>query len=307
MSSDQGFADSHAVPSGDPTRSTLLEPKPQAAPVEPDLHKGKVAIVTGGGWNIGRAVALALAARGARVIISSRNQDHLDDTARAAQAQDLYVRPHRADLSVPEEVDALVVDVVGEEGKPDILCCLAGGFGCGQPVQQSDPAEWLAVVTRNLFTTYLCARAVLPHMLERQRGDILTCAGGGAFFPMVGVHATAYASAKAAICRFTDQLFVEVMHVPGIRVNCIEPGMTWSPRDIARIEAEEEATGRPHPLREMNHPPGDGAALACFLLSPEARSLNGRILSVDEDWWKDPDKVRQVAESDLYRLRRTFL
>lgn len=283
-----------------------LTPKPEPAPIESELQRGKIAIVTGGGWNIGRAIALKLATEGARVIITSRNGDNLEMTAAQAHRKDLYIRPIVADLTKPEDVHRMIGDVLGEEGPPDILACMAGGFGCGVPIVDSDPLEWRDVLLRNLYTTYLSCRAVLPSMLERQRGDILTCAGGGAFFPMVGVNATAYASAKAGICRFTDQLYVEVMDMPAIRVNCMEPGMTWSPKDLERIVEEEKALGRPHPLREMNHPPEDGARLACFLLSPEARLLNGRILSVDEDWWLDPVKVKQVSETDLYRLRRTF-
>ena len=308
MNPSDGFPGSGEYGTGDPSESTVgeLTPKPQPAPVKPAQQKGKVAIVTGGGWNIGRAIALKLAREGARVVITSRNQANLEMTAAEAQRDNLYVRPIVADLMKPEDVHRMIGDVIGEEGPPDILACMAGGFGCGVPIIDSDPEEWLDVLLRNVYTTYLCCRAVLPSFLERQRGDILTCAGGGAFFPMVGVNATSYASAKAAICRFTDQLYVEVMDVPGIRINCMEPGMTWSPRDLERIEEDEKVSGRRHPLREMNHPPEDGARLACFLLSPEARCLNGRILSVDEDWWRDPSKVKEVSETDLYRLRRNF-
>ncbi|MCB9882649.1 MAG: SDR family oxidoreductase [Planctomycetes bacterium] len=268
---------------------------------------GRIAIVTGGGWNIGRAVALAFARSGARVTVASRNLVHLQETCAMGLDEGFELRAFAADLEDPEQVQALFSDVEESVGPVDLLACLAGGLGATQPCAETNPREWLSVVTRNLFTTYLCCRRALPQMLSRERGDILTCAGGGAFFPMIDAHATAYASAKAAICRFTDQLYAEHRSSKGLRINCMEPGMTLSPRDLEAIEAEEARTGSPHPAREHNHSPDDGAELALFLLSPGAAALNGRILSVDEDWWRDPERVRQVAETDLYRLRRTFL
>ncbi len=282
-------------------------PQLKPVPVEVDTLKGRVALVTGGGWNIGRAIALRLARDGATVIIASRNRDNLSETVEYARQRDLDLRSHVCDLTDPQGVEGLFRDIWASEGRVDILACLAGGFGAGAALPDTDPREWMGVFARNVYTTYLCCRKALPGMLERKRGDILTCAGGGAFFPMVGVHATAYASAKAAICRFTDQLYAENMEVPDLRINCIEPGMTLSPIDLERIEEEEKASGRPHPAREMNHSPEDGAELARFLLSPAAKILNGRILSVDEDWWRDPVAVQQVGKGDLYRLRRNYL
>jgi len=300
---DEGY--SEPIPGAD--CSTGLVPKEQPQKIEPDVLDGRVALVTGGGWNIGRAIALRLARDGARVIIASRNRQHLEETVTLGRREDLRIRYVEADLTDPNDVEDLFKSIIANELFVDILACVAGGFGAGQALHESDPREWMDVFSRNVFSTYLCCRSALPGMLERGRGDILTCAGGGAFFPMVGVHATAYASAKAAICRFTDQLYAEVIETPGIRINCFEPGMTLSPIDLMRIAEEEKATGHPHPAREHNHSPEDGARLARFLLSPGARGLNGRILSVDEDWWLDPRKLQEVIASDLYRLRRTYL
>lgn len=303
---DPGGAGSGDAPA-ESWQSSEATPALQATTKEPDTLAGRVALVTGGGWNIGRAIALRLAQDGATVIIASRNRSNLADTVEYARQRDLDVRSHVVDLTDPKGVDDLFRDIYASEGHVDILACIAGGFGAGNSLPETDPREWMDVFARNVFSTYLCCRAALPGMLEKKRGDILTCAGGGAFFPMVGVHATAYASAKAAICRFTDQLYAEYMEIPGLRINCIEPGMTLSPIDLERIREEERNTGRPHPAREMNHSPDDGAELARFLLSPAARVLNGRILSVDEDWWREPSVVQQVASGDLYRLRRTYL
>ena len=296
---------SEPIPGG--ALATEETPQLQPEPPEAASLSNRVAVITGGGWNIGRATSLALARAGAKVVITSRNRTNLEETVALAKAEDLEMRCIQADLTDDEQVERVFEDVAGAEGEADILCAIAGGYGAAQAVTEGDAKEWLDVLLRNLYATYLCCRAALPPMLSKKRGDILTFAGGGAFFPMVGTHATAYASAKAGICRFTDQLYAEHMEVQGLRINCVEPGMTLSPLDLAQIEAEERRTGQKHPAREHNHPPEAGAELVEFLLSPAARAINGRILSVDDDWWRDPERVQAVAQTDLYRLRRNFL
>jgi NAD(P)-dependent dehydrogenase (short-subunit alcohol dehydrogenase family) len=138
----------------------------------------------------------------------------------------------------------------------------------------------------------------------RAAGTIVTCAGGGALFPMEGAHATAYAAAKAGVCRLTDQLALEVRH-EGMRVNCLLPGPTWDEERLRAVEAEERASGRPHPGRAMNRAPEEAAELALFLASEASAPLSGRIVSVDDEWWRDPERVRAVqADLHAYCLRR---
>ena len=91
-------------------------------------------------------------------------------------------------------------------------------------------------------------------------------------------------------------------------MNCLQPGLVWSPDRLREVEEEERRTGQPHPQREHNHPPEDAAELAGFLASDESAPMTGRLVSVDDTWWRDPDKVRQVSESlHLYCLRRVEL
>ena len=121
---------------------------------------------------------------------------------------------------------------------------------------------------------------------------------------MLGTPLLAYACAKAAVCRLTDQLTAELWET-GIRVNCLDPGLVWSPETIAAVEAEEARTGRTHPNREVNRPPEHAAELALWLASDRSAPLRGRLVSVHDSWWRDPEQVARVHETvHLYRLRR---
>ncbi|MFQ5507037.1 MAG: SDR family NAD(P)-dependent oxidoreductase, partial [Planctomycetota bacterium] len=190
----------------DPSTTKTI-PKPEPLLLEPENLEDRVVVVTGGGWNIGRAIALRCAHQRATVIICSRNEKNLLATVEAAAEADLNVRHVVLDIKDPDSVASEFEEIIATESRIDVLACMAGGFGAGKPLHETDPGEWLDVVLRNLYGTFLCCRAVLPGMIERRQGDILTCAGGGAFFPVIGLNATAYACAKAAICRFTDQLY----------------------------------------------------------------------------------------------------
>jgi 3-oxoacyl-[acyl-carrier protein] reductase len=266
--------------------------------------EGRVAIVTGGGWNVGRAIARRFAAEGAEVVVASRNAANLDETVRTIRAEGGDALAVPTDCTALAEVERLVARTVERHGTVDVLAAIAGGGGGYEPIDTIDPALWERVVRQNLFATFYAVRAVLPILRAKNAGSILTCVGGGAFFPMLGVHMTAYACAKAGVARLTDQLTAELWET-GIRVNAIEPGMTWSPETLAKIEADERRTGRRHPDRTRNHPPEHAAELAAFLVSDESLPLRGRLVSTDEDWWRDPAKVRAVGETvHLFRLRR---
>ena len=264
----------------------------------------QVCVVTGGGWNIGRAVALGFSRAGAKVVVASRHLENLQGVVGEIQASGGEGLAVPTDVTRLAEVENLVEQAVATFGTVDILVAAAGGGGAQAPIDQVSPDEWYSVHAKNLHGTFHGARCVLPIMLAKNQGVILTFSGGGAFFPMLGHHLTAYATAKAAICRFTDQLQAELLDT-GIRVNCIEPGMVWSKDRLAQVEAEEARTGKPHPDRQHNRPPEDAAELALFLASEPGSVLRGRVISVLDSWWRNPDRVRAVEETvHLYRLRR---
>ncbi len=267
----------------------------------------QVAIVTGGGWNVGRAVAERFAAEGAAVVVASRTAARLAETVTAIETAGGRALAVPTDVTKEEQVAALVDTTVRHFGTVDVLAALAGGGLEHRPLEEVSLALWEHVFAVNVRSTFLCARAVLPILRAKNRGSILTCAGGGAFFPMLGPEYNAYACAKAAVCRFTDQLTAELWET-GIRVNGLTPGKVLNADRLREIEAEEQRTGVVHPERQGNRPPHDAAELALWLVSEQSAPLRGRIVSVDDDWWRDPDAVARVdATVHAYRLRRADL
>lgn len=237
---------------------------------------GRVVLVTGGGWNLGRAVAERLASAGARVALASRNAERLGETANALRSAGHEALAVPMDCTDSEQVTAGVATIASQLGPVDALAAFAGGGGVPAEIDAGDPDEWWRTVEQNVRTAQLATRAVLPTMRERNAGTILYAVGGGAFFPVVGVPISAYACAQAALCRLTDQLAVDLFDT-GIRVNALEPGNVGSPGEATALASAAE--------------------LAQWLLSDASRPLTGRSVSVLDDWWRDPARVREVAES----------
>lgn len=262
----------------------------------PRWLEGRVAIVTGGGWNIGRAIARRFAAEGARVVVAGRRLERLAETVRSIEAEGGTALAVVTDVTRDAETKALAARTIETFGTIDVMAAIAGGGWPYQSIEEIDPEAWDQVIRQNLTGTFLCARAVLPTFRAKDAGVILTCAGGGAFFPVLGVPFSGYACAKAAVCRFTDQLTAELWDTK-IRVNCLEPGMVWDEEKLARVRVDEERSGALHPMRAQNHSPEEAAELALWLVSAQSGALRGRSVSVNDTWWRDPEKVAAVDAS----------
>ncbi len=264
----------------------------------------RVAIVTGGGWNIGRAIACRFAAEGAKVLVSARRRELLEETAHTIEAEGGRCVVFPADLGDPTQAQAMVDHALSAFGRVDVVAAMAGGGSVYAPIDVVEPATFASIVGQNVLTAFHTIRAVMPHYRTRNRGVVITAAGGGAFFPWLGVTAAAYACAKAAVCRLTDQVQAEVLDT-GIRLNALEPGMVWTADKLAAVAAEEARTGVPHPARVNYRPPEAAAELAAWLASDESAAMQGRCVSVYDDWWRDPARVQRVAQTvHHYRLRR---
>ena len=269
--------------------------------------KGKVAIVTGAGRGIGKAIALAFAGEGADVVVVSRTITKVMETARKLQALGYRALAMKVDVSDREEVENMVSSVIQQFSKVDILVNNAGIQGPIGLITESNPDQWLKTVTINLGGTFLCSRAVLPIMMKHRQGKIINLSGGGATSPRP--YFTAYAASKAAVVRFTETLAEEVKEF-NIQVNAIAPGAVntrmleevIAAGEIAGVKALAEAKRQ---LETGGTPPEKAAALAIFLASEESNGLTGRLISaVWDDWGGMARQVKTIISTDLYTLRR---
>lgn len=246
---------------------------------------GRVAIVTGASGRIGAAIGRRLARDGARVVVTGRRATALQETSARIAADGGEVLALPADAADPGQVRDLVAATVRRFGTVDVLAAIAGGQDPGRSIADLDLRAWESVFRSNVTTAFVCAQAVLPILRSKQRGTILTCAGGGAFLPSLGAPILAYACAKAALCRFTDQLTAELWDEPGVRVNCLDPGAVGDDATLAEV-----------------------AELAAFLAGDASTPLRGRLLSTHDAWWRDRRRIAEVdATVHLYRLRRHTL
>ena len=183
---------------------------------------GKVAIVTGAGSGIGRAIAIGLAGEGAAVVVADVNAEAAGDVAMHIAARAL---PVECDVSDTSQVNSMVDAAVKQLGRIDILVNNAGR-AVGGPVAKMTDEDWDSLFDTNLRGTFLCTRAVLQHMIPQQSGVIVNTASG------LGMRAQAYTAAygasKAAVIHFTRIVASEVARY-GIRVNAFTPGVTDTP------------------------------------------------------------------------------
>src|SRR6266542_304408 len=187
--------------------------------------EGKVAIVTGGGSGIGRAIAIGLAGEAAAVVVADIDSDRACAVAaelEEAGAEALYAT---VDVSHSEQVDAMIEAAVGRFGRLDILIHNAGRVARGFVSEMADEA-WDGVIGVNLRGTFLCSRAALRHMIPQRSGRIVSTASGLGLRGSPG--GAVYGASKAAIINLTKSLAQEVARY-GITVNAIAPGVTDTP------------------------------------------------------------------------------
>jgi NAD(P)-dependent dehydrogenase (short-subunit alcohol dehydrogenase family) len=187
--------------------------------------KGKVALVTGAGSQVGfgKEVALTLAREGCDAVVVTDIVDDVNKTADALKQAGCKTLAIKADITKKADVDAMVKKVLDTFGKLDILCNVAGAIlhKDNTPIEQQDPDNWAKQINLNLFGTMLVTKGFIPQMRKQKHGAIVNIGSGSTHQFQMGVGM--YAISKYAIDLFTKQLaYVEGKN--GIRCNCIAPG-----------------------------------------------------------------------------------
>ena len=186
---------------------------------------GQVAIVTGGGRGIGRAVARVFAREGAAVVLAARSGLQLDLAAREIVEAGGRVSTVPTDVTDQSAIDALVWRALAERGRIDILVTAAGMAGFG-PVADAAPAEWDGMLNVNLRGAMLCCRAVLPAMMAQRRGTIVNI--GSVVTSRVLAGSAAYTASKYGLLGFS-RVLAEEMRPHGVRVGVLSAGATDTP------------------------------------------------------------------------------
>jgi NAD(P)-dependent dehydrogenase (short-subunit alcohol dehydrogenase family) len=225
--------------------------------------KDKVALITGGGRGIGRAVALAYAREGAKVAICARTASEIDQTVGEIRALQADCAGWPCDVSLEEPVKQLIADVKQKFGRIDVVVNNAGVMTRPLPITELEVKKWDYTLAVNLRGCFLVAQAVMPIMMKQKSGAIINVSSGigrGAY-----ANFSAYATSKWGLEGFTQTLAAEVRS-SDIRANSVDPGY------VATKLTGYHGT-KPESVTEV----------FVYLASDESKGITGKMLS-SSDW-----------------------
>ena len=242
---------------------------------------GKVAIVTGSSRGIGKAIAEALADQGAKVVISSRNQDACDPVAAAINAKHGEGRAIAvaASISSKDALQNLVDQTKAAFGQVDILVCNAASNPYYGPMAGISDDQFRKILDNNVIANHWLINMVAPDMLEREDGSIIIISSVGGLTGSATIGA--YNISKAADFQLARNLAAE-FGPKGVRINCIAPGLIRT--DFAKALWENpdtlKAVTRYTPMRRIGEP-HEIAGAAVFLASPASTFMTGQAIVID--------------------------
>jgi 2-hydroxycyclohexanecarboxyl-CoA dehydrogenase len=238
--------------------------------------RNKVALVTGAGSGIGRAIAMSLAGEGAQVVAADLQGDRAQATAAEISRQGTMALGMPLDVTSYPQVQAVLQQVQERFGRIDVLVNCAGAWRVNLFVD-SQPEDWAFEVNVCFLGVVNCTRAVLDGMMARQSGKIVNISSDAG---RVGeVRQAVYSGAKAAVIGFSKAVAKEVGRY-NIHVNCVCPGFTRTPATTDRLTPEvEERMVKFYPLRKLGTPE-DVAKVVTFLASDGAGHVTGQTISV---------------------------
>jgi NAD(P)-dependent dehydrogenase (short-subunit alcohol dehydrogenase family) len=269
----------------------------------------RVALVTGGGRGIGRAIAERLARDGARVAVMSRTADELESTVRLIDDAGGSAMAVRADVCDYDAVKRACADVTMAFGPIEILINNAGAGGAIGPLWELDPDEWWQTLVVNLRGAVNCAHVALPSMVRDGRGRIINIASnaGAHRWPFL----SAYAVAKAGLIKLTENLASET-RAHGVSVFAVHPGTVNVGPTKALLEADVSADPIAAKVKAWfqsqieqgsDVTPAEAAELVAALASGYADQLSGRYISIEDSLPELVAGADEIKDRDLHVLK----
>ncbi|MGC1676000.1 MAG: SDR family NAD(P)-dependent oxidoreductase [Candidatus Binataceae bacterium] len=236
---------------------------------------GKVAIITGAGRGLGRAMAVKFAEAGADIVAASRTQAQLDETAELVRKTGRKCLIVPTDVTDSAAVNAMAAAALKEMGKIDILINNAGGGDetAGKTIEEITDEQWRRGLDTNLTSQFYAARAVIPQMVKQNRGKIVNLASG--YGLRGGKHNYMYACSKGGVIQLTRSLALTYA-LSNIQTNCIVPGIFPHNEEMMRFFKGGKfiPIGRPGDDSEIG-------PLAIFLSSDASNHINGELIAID--------------------------
>lgn len=260
-----------------------------------NLLQDQVAIVTGAGRGIGRATALALAQAGAAIVLAARSETEIAGVKEEIKRNGGQALAIPTDVSDMSQVDHLLVLTLRAFKQVNILVNNAAVIQPFGNVWETSPLAWQRAILTNVIGPYLCARTVLPHLLDRGSGRIINLSSGAAEAKIQG--ASAYCASKAALEQFSGTLATEV-EGSGVVVTTFRPGIVDTPMQTEIRETSARQLPKVDRWRNWHEqgqlrPPSEPAQGVLWLASHFANNVNGQLFSIDDD------QFRQRIAADL--------
>lgn len=232
------------------------------------MLEGKTAVITGASKGLGRALALAYAKEGARVVLNARSEENVRPVAEEVEALGAEALAVAADISKSEDATRLVETASERFGGIDILVNNAGLLGPRVPIKEYPEEEWRAVIEANLTGPFLVAKAAIPHLSEG--ASVINIVSG------VSVEGRAewgaYSVSKFGLEGFTQILAAE-LEEKGIRVNAVDPG---------GMRTEMRAAAYPKEDPQTRITPEENAGVFLYLASDESKGVTGQRFKAQE-------------------------